>query len=369
MVNILVTGAKGFVGKNLCVALRQQAQVVLYEVDLDNSPEELQQALRVADVVFHLAGVNRPKEEKEYQTGNAGFTSKICSTLETLARAPKIVFSSSIQAELGNPYGASKLAAEEILRNFAAGSGSECVVYRLKNLFGKWCRPNYNAVTATFCYNAAHDLPLSISDPSHEIELTYIDNVVEAFLGEITESMPGFRYAEPLVTYWITLGELAETIQSFRQMRSSLQMPDFSQPFVRALYASYVTYLDQADFAYPLTIKTDKRGSLAEFIKAPGLGQVFVSRTRPGITRGNHYHHTKGEKFLVLEGEAVIRFRHILGTEEIEYRVRGDEYRVVDIPPGYTHSIQNVGAGDLVTLFWADEIFDPQKPDTTSEEV
>jgi UDP-2-acetamido-2,6-beta-L-arabino-hexul-4-ose reductase len=369
MVNILVTGAKGFMGKNLCVALRQDAQVDLYEFDLDNSPKELQQAMNVADVIFHLAGVNRPKEESEYQSGNAGFTSRICSALQTLGRAPKIVFSSSIQAELANPYGASKLAAEEILRDFSAGSGSECVVYRFKNLFGKWCRPNYNAVTATFCYNAAHDLPLSISDPSCEIELTYIDVVVEAFLREITVGQPGFRYAEPLSSYRVTLGELAETIQSFRTMRSSLQLPDFSQPLIRALYASYLSYLDTTDFAYPLTIKTDKRGSLAEFIKAPGAGQVFVSRTYPGVTRGNHYHHTKVEKFLVLEGEAVIRFRHILGADLIEYRVCGDEYRTVDIPPGYTHSIQNVGSGTLVTLFWADESFNPEKPDTTIEEV
>jgi UDP-2-acetamido-2,6-beta-L-arabino-hexul-4-ose reductase len=369
MVNILVTGAKGFVGKNLCVALRQQTQVVLSEYDLDNSPNELQRALRVADVIFHLAGINRPKEVAEYQTGNAGFTFELCSTLKDLARAPKIVFSSSIQAKSENPYGASKRAAEDILKDFAASSGSECAVYRFKNLFGKWCRPNYNAVTATFCYNVAHDLPLSISDPSREMELTYIDDVVNAFLGEILPGTPGFRFAEPLGSYRITLGELAVTIKSFRQMRSSLQLPDFSEPFIRALYASYLSYLDPVDFAYPLTIKTDERGSLAEFIKAPGMGQVFVSRTHPGVTRGNHYHHSKVEKFLVLEGEAVIRFRHILGTEVIEIRVRGDEYRVVDIPPGYTHSIQNVGSADLVTLFWADELFDPDRPDTTYEKV
>ena len=369
MVNILVTGAKGFVGKNLCSALRQQKQVALYEYDLDNSRNELRKSLAIADVIFHLAGINRPKDNSEYHPGNAGFTGEICSLLQTQGRFPKIVFASSIQAEMENPYGASKLAAEEILRNFATTSGSECVVYRLYNLFGKWCRPNYNAVTATFCYNTAHDLPLSISDPAHAIELSYIDDVMEAFLREIEGRSPGFRYADRLGVYRVTLGELAEIIQSFKLMRSGLQLPDFSLPFVRALYATYLSYLDQADFGYSLVSKTDPRGSLAEFIKTPQMGLVFISRTRPGVTRGNHYHHTKVEKFLVLEGDAIIRFRHILGTEVIEYCVRGEDYRVVDIPPGFTHSIQNIGTGDLITLFWADEVFNPDKPDTIFDQV
>lgn len=369
MLNVLVTGAKGFVGKNLCAALRRQAQVVLYEYDLDGSPEELQQYLGVADVIFHLAGVNRPKEEQEFKSGNAGFTAEICSALRTLGRAPKLILSSSVQASLDNPYGRSKLAAEEVLKGFAADTEAECVVYRLYNLFGKWCRPNYNAATATFCYNVAHDMPLSISDPARLLELSYIDDVVAAFLGEMVPGRPGFRFAEALISYRISLGELAETIQSFRHMRSTLHAPDFSQLFIRALYATYLSYLDQADFSYPLTIKADERGSLAEFIKAPAIGQVFISHTRPGFTRGNHYHHTKVEKFLVVQGEALIRFRPILGTEQIEVHVRGEEYCVVDIPPGYTHSIQNIGPDDLVTLFWADEIFDPDRPDTIFEKV
>lgn len=369
MVNVLVTGAKGFVGKNLCVALRQQKQVVLYEYDLGNTLEELRQALTVADIIFHLAGVNRPEDVSEYKTVNAGFTEELCTLLQSLQRRPKIVFSSSIQAELENPYGASKYKAEEILREFSQNSGAECVVYRLKNLFGKWCRPNYNAVTATFCYNVAHDIPLSISDPSRKMELTYIDDVVNAFLGEIVTNAAGFRIADLLKSYPASLGELAEMVTSFRQMRNNLRLPDFSQPFVRALYATYLSYLEQADFGYSLVAKTDQRGNLAEYIKTPDIGQVFISYTHPGITRGNHYHHTKVEKFLVLQGEAVIRFRHILGTEVFEYQVRGEEYKVVDIPPGYTHSIQNVGSGDLVTLFWADEVFDPENPDTFHEEV
>ncbi len=369
MPTVLVTGAKGFVGKNLGAALRRQEQVVLYEYDLGNSPEELRQALTTAEIVFHLAGVNRPKEITEYQTGNVGFTAELCSILRGLKRAPKIVFTSSIQAELDNPYGISKREAEDALRDYATVAGAEVAVYRLKNLFGKWCKPNYNAVTATFCYNLAHDLPIAISDPAREMELTYVDDVVSAFLTELVPNVPGFRYAKPLVSYQITLGKLAETIRSFRQMRSNLQVPDFSQPFIRALYATYTSYLDQADFGYQLVAKADQRGNLAEFIKAPGIGQIFVSRTHPGITRGNHYHHTKAEKFLVLQGEAVIRLRHILETQVVEYRVRGEDYRVVDIPPGYTHSIQNVGDAEVVTLFWADQVFDPNQPDTYSENV
>jgi UDP-2-acetamido-2,6-beta-L-arabino-hexul-4-ose reductase len=224
-------------------------------------------------------------------------------------------------------------------------------------------------VTATFCYNTAHDLPVSISDPAREMDLTYVDDVVNAFLEELAPGVPGFRYAGELTFYRVTLGELAEIIRAFRQTRSSLKAPDYSQPFIRALYATYVSYLDPADFGYSLTPKADQRGSLAEFIKSPGIGQVFVSRTQPGVTRGNHYHDTKVEKFLVLQGEAIIRLRHILESEVVEYRVRGEDYRVVDIPPGYTHSIQNVGDEEVVTLFWADEVFDPDRTDTHYEDV
>jgi len=369
MTNVLVTGAAGFVGKNLCSFLRRREDVSLREYDLPSSVAVLQEALASADVVFHLAGVNRPQEAGDYQTQNTGFTATVCEYVRTLNRAPKFVFASSVQAELDNPYGKSKRDAEDVLREYARATGAACVIYRLKNLFGKLCRPHYNSVTATFCHNIAHDLPIEISDPSREIELTYIDDVVEAFLAELVPGDPGCRYAPVLQSYRVSLGELAETIRSFRQIRSVLQLPDLSNPFLKALYGTYLSYLDEAEFGYGLEIKADQRGSLAEFIKAPCMGQVFVSRTLPGVTRGNHYHHTKTEKFLVMQGEAVIRFRHILDSRVIEYRVRGEEYRVVDIPPGYTHSIENVGPGELVTLFWASEIFDPSKPDTHFEPV
>lgn len=368
IIPILVTGAKGFVGRNLCAVLGTMERVRVMEFDCDNTPEELEGMLEDAEVIFHLAGVNRPKNEEEFRTGNAGLTEEICSTLLRLGRKPKIVLASSIQADQKNPYGQSKLQAEQALRDFSEASGASTVVYRFKNLFGKWCRPNYNSVTATFCHNIAHDLPLSISDPARSIELTYIDDVVSAMTGEIlsegAQLETGFSFAPDLASHSITLGELAELIGSFRQSRSTLVLPGFDSRFVRALYSTYLSYLEGEDFAYGLTIRTDERGSLAEMMKSGSFGQIFVSRTRPGITRGNHYHHTKTEKFMVVEGEAVIRFRRIDGTEVIEHRVSGSEFRVVDIPPGYTHHITNIGEGEMVTLFWASEIFNPDQPDT-----
>lgn len=369
MLNVLVTGARGFVGRNLCTALRRMEAVQLHEYDLGNTEAELRQALSRGEVVFHLAGVNRPKQEEEFRIGNADFTQEICDILCQSGRRPKIVLSSSTQAELDNPYGVSKRKAEEVLRKFAEGTGAECVVYRFKNLFGKWCRPNYNSVVATFCHNIAHGLPIQINDPSRKLELTYIDDVVKVFVSECQPGPPGFRFASPLPGIWIALGELAEKIRSFRETRSNLRLPDLGSPFERALYATYLSYLEGPEFGYGLNVKTDQRGSLAEFLKSPSMGQIFVSRTKPGVTRGNHYHHTKTEKFLVLEGDATLRFRHIESDEIIEHRVRGDEYRVIDIPPGYTHSIENVGENELVTLFWASEMFDPERPDTYFDPV
>jgi len=370
MLQILVTGAQGFVGKNLCAVLRRRDDVTLYEYDLGNTPEELTTALQQADVIVHLAGINRPRSPEEFTTGNAGFTGDICNKLVALGRTPKIVLSSSIQAALDNPYGVSKRLAEEELQRYCAETGAEGVVFRLKNLFGKWCRPNYNSVTATFCHNIAHDLPIEISDSAREVELTYVDDVVAAFVAEVdAPAPPGFRFAAPLSSRVVTLGELAELIRAFRGHRQTLLLPNYSDPFVRALYATYLSYLEPEQYAYGLDIKADPRGSLAEFLKAPPSGQLFVSRTNPGITRGNHFHHTKTEKFLIVQGEGIIRLKHIMTGEITAFHIRGEEYRVVDIPAGYTHSIENVGAGEMVTLFWSCELFNPEKPDTWFEPV
>jgi UDP-2-acetamido-2,6-beta-L-arabino-hexul-4-ose reductase len=251
------------------------------------------------------------------------------------------------------------------LTEWSAKTGGRVVILRLKNVFGKWCRPNYNSVTATFCHNIAHDLPIVISDPNRELELVYIDDVVAAFMGCLDDAIAsGYEQRDVKPSYRITLSELAGKIRSFRESRRSLVLPSLEDEFTRRLYATYVSYLDGGEFAYCLEQKTDPRGMLAEFMKSAQFGQIFVSRTKPGITRGNHYHHTKTEKFLVVEGEAVIRFRHVGGGDVIEHHVNGRKFKVVDIPPGYAHSIENVGIGELVTLFWASEIFDQTKLDT-----
>jgi UDP-2-acetamido-2,6-beta-L-arabino-hexul-4-ose reductase len=364
MKKVLVTGAKGFVGRNLCAVMKQDEKIKIHGFDLDTPPDVLETALETVDFIFHLAGVNRPEDPKEFETGNVGSIEEICRSLKALGRTPKIVLSSSIQAERDNPYGKSKRQAERVLKQFAETSGGTGVVYRFKNLFGKWCRPNYNSVTATFCHNIANDLPIQISDPAKEIELTHIDEVVQAFMDELDSDQTGFYFADPLSSFRISLGDLAAKIRSYKEMRTRLVLPDFSSEFEKALYGTYLSYLNKQDFLYGLDIKSDQRGSLAEFVKSLTMGQIFVSRTHPGVTRGDHFHHTKTEKFLVLEGEGIIRFRHIETDEILEYPVSGDKYQVVDIPPGYTHSIENVGDGVMVTLFWASEMFNPQKPDT-----
>lgn len=375
---ILVTGARGFVGRNLCAFLRTRQDVQLIEIDLDSPPEILKQGIREADIIFHLAGVNRPENMEDYAIGNWGFTKELCHQLRAVDRAPAIIFSSSIQAEFNNPYGTSKLRAEEELLRFAEQTNAKVVIFRLKNVFGKWCRPNYNSVVATFCYNIAHDMPISISDASKQIELVYVDDVCAAMeeaagLSEDPTThlvvSAAHSHAQIAPVFKITLGELADIIRSFRETRRSLKIPPFDNAIIGKLYATYLSYLEGHDFVYTLDVKTDLRGDLTEYLKSSSFGQIFISRTKPGITRGNHYHHTKTEKFFVVQGSAVIRFRHILGSEIIVHHVRGDEFRVVDIPPGYTHSITNVGEGELVTLFWANEIFDPERPDTYFLEV
>ena len=366
--SVLVTGSNGFVGKNLCSVLRTMESVKIKEFDINNSIVDLELMMNDVDIVVHLAGVNRPKNEQDFMTGNAGLTESICSFLSRSGKAVKIILASSIQAESDNLYGKSKFQAEETIREYAESNGAKAVVYRFKNLFGKWCRPNYNSVTATFCHNIAHGLPISISDRSKTIELTYIDDVVNALVCEIVDenlhAQRGFSFAPELTGYSISLGELADLITSFRNSRETLQMPGFDSTFIRALYATYLSYLDGEAFAYPLTKRSDERGCLAEMMKSHTFGQIFVSRTKTGITRGNHYHHTKTEKFMVVEGEAVIRFRQIDSDEVIEHHVSGHEFTVVDIPPGYTHHISNIGQGELVTLFWASEMFNPERPDT-----
>lgn len=364
MTRILITGGRGFLGRNLAAHLHERKDYCVTICDHEDSADDFNKWLLEADIIFHLAGVNRPKDQIDFERGNAGLTEQVCQFLQKNGRSPKIVFSSSIQAELDNPYGASKAKAESALRQFAAETGAWVRIYRLKNLFGKWCRPNYNSVTATFCHNIANDLPIAVSDPAHEVELSYVDDVVAAFMAEIDGRETAGEAGTDIQSYRIQLGDLAGRIQAFHEMRTTLTLPDFSDWFNRALYATYLSHVPSLALRHSLEIKSDARGSLTEFIKQKQIGQIFVSRTKPGVTRGNHYHHTKTEKFFVVEGDGVIRMRAIEGGPVVEYSVTGNAYQVIDIPPGFTHSITNVGLGEMVTLFWSSEMFDPNRPDT-----
>jgi len=370
MMRVLVTGAQGFIGRNLVVALRRREDVELLTFEIGDSERRLIEALRDADFVFHLAGVNRPATVEEFAIVNAGLTRRIVDTLHAGSRRPTIVLTSSTQAVLDNPYGTSKFQAENVLKEYVDRGGGSARVFRLPNVFGKWCRPNYNSAVATFCHNIAHGLPISISDPAREIQLVYIDDVVRTFVGLLDSKRElTFGFGEVLPVFNVTLQTITDTILHFKDIRTTLISPDFSDPFVKRLYPTFLSYFEATEFAYPLNQRTDDRGTLAELLKSPQFGQIFVSRTKPGIIRGNHFHDSKIEKFCVLEGEAVVRFRHIVTDEVVAYMVKGTDFKVIDIPPGYTHSIENTGSTELITLFWADEIFNPEMPDTYPAKV
>jgi UDP-2-acetamido-2,6-beta-L-arabino-hexul-4-ose reductase len=368
---VLVTGAKGFIGKNLMEALSRQSNTVIHAFDSDDDPSKLTSALKEADVIYHLAGVNRPQSEDEFDRGNAGFTQSLLSLLRDMNRNPAVVLTSSTQAALDNPYGISKKKAEDLLFEYGEKTGAAVYVYRLTNVFGKWSRPNYNSVVATFCHHISRDLDIFTSDRSKIVELVYIDDVVNRFL-DILHERPEVAPREYLSVgpiYRISLGELADRLYQFRDIRRSLVIPDLTDDFSKRLYATYISYLHGNDFSYNLDTKSDARGSLVELLKSRHFGQIFVSKSHGGIIRGNHYHNTKTEKFCVIRGRAVIRFRHILSDDILAYEVSGDRMQIVDVPPGYTHSIENLSEDEMIVLFWADSIFDPEHADTYSCEV
>jgi UDP-2-acetamido-2,6-beta-L-arabino-hexul-4-ose reductase len=370
MKNVLVTGSKGFVGKNLLVELSRREDVKVLGFDVGDDAAVLGKYLREADIIYHLAGVNRPRHVEEFASGNTGLTQTVVSHLAEYGRKTVIVMSSSTQATLDNPYGVSKKAAEDSVFAYGRETGAPVYVYRFTNIFGKWSRPNYNSVVSTFCHNIAHGLDITISDPAREMELVYIDDIVAEFIRVLEGSIPPSNTWKTVTpTYRVTLGELADKTMQLRGIRDTLLIPDLSDEFTRKLHATYLSYLDKYDFSYPLDIKADNRGALAELIKSPHIGQIFVSKSHNGIIRGNHYHNTKIEKFCVLQGEAVIRFRHILDNEVIEYPVSGNKWEVVDIPPGYTHHIENLSSDEMIVLFWTNQIFNPDRPDTFCEAV
>ncbi|WP_226036158.1 capsular polysaccharide biosynthesis protein CapF [Aquibacillus saliphilus] len=367
---ILVTGAKGFIGKNLVAELRNQNYTDIYEYGKDTDPSLLDDYCKEVDFVFHLAGVNRPKDQSEFMDGNFGFTSTLLDTLKRHQNTSPVMISSSIQADFDNPYGISKKAGEELLFEHSKETGAKALVYRFPNVFGKWCKPNYNSAIATFCHNVAHDLPITINDPSVEMNLVYIDDVIEELINALNanENSSG-DFCKVQVVHAVTLGKIVELISSFKQSREERSVPDMSNTFTKKLYSTYLSYLPEDEFSYDLKMNVDHRGSFTEFIKTPERGQVSVNISKPGITKGNHWHHTKNEKFLVVSGNGVIRFRKIESDEVIEYFVYGEKMAVVDIPTGYTHNIENLGDTDMVTIMWANELFDPEKPDTYYSEV
>ena len=367
---ILVTGAKGFIGKNLIAELRNRKYEDIFEYDRDTDSSLLDEYCKEADFVFHLAGVNRPKEQSEFMEGNFGFTSNLLDSLKKYNNTCPVMISSSIQAELDNPYGESKKAGENLLFSYGKETGAKVLVYRFPNVFGKWCRPNYNSAVATFCHNIAHELPIQVNDPSVVMNLVYIDDVINELINALDgKENKVEKFCEVPVVHTITLGEIVDLIYSFKKSREDRSVPNMANEFTKKLYSTYLSYLPEDKFSYELKMNVDERGSFTEFIKTPDRGQVSVNISKPGITKGNHWHHTKNEKFLVVSGNGVIRFRKIYSDEIIEYFVSGDKLEVVDIPTGYAHSIENLGDTDMVTVMWANEPFNPDKPDTYYLEV
>ncbi len=376
---ILVTGAKGFVGKNLSAELMNIASgkrrkhplempVELLRCDADDTEETLRAYCEEADIVVNLAGVNRPKDEREFMEGNAGFARELTGLLSKSKTPCPLILSSSIQAELDNPYGRSKLAAENAVMEYSEKTGAEVFIFRFPNLFGKWCRPNYNSVVATFCSNIANGLPIRVDDESKLLTLAYIDDVVEAIIEcAAGQRQPGRQQLSTV--YEVSLGRLARLISSFREDRAALRVPDVSDPFVKKLYSTYLSYVPAEEAAVEAVTRSDERGSFTELLKLPHDGQISVNVCRPGCTKGNHWHHTKTERFIVVSGSGVIEERRIDSGKITRIEVGGKAVCAVDMLPGFTHSITNTGEEDLVFIIWANELFDPDRPDTFFETV
>lgn len=366
---VLVTGANGFIGKNLVAKLKELKAYEVITIDKDNTKEELEKALLESKFIFHLAGINRPKDEKEFFEGNSGLTGEIVKILKKNNKNTPIAITSSIQADLDNAYGKSKKLAEEELLMYATETNAKVFIYRLPNVFGKWCRPNYNSAVATFCNNIARGKEVWISDPSIELTLVYIDDVVRCLISSMEDKTSLSGYVNVDIEHKATLGEIVELLNSFVESRKNLLVPNMEDEFIKKLYSTYLSYLPEDKFSYPLKMNIDNRGSFTEFLKTSDKGQVSINISKPGITKGNHYHHTKNEKFLVVSGEGTIQFRKIDSDHVIEYNVSGEKLEVIDIPVGYTHNIINTGTSDMVTVMWVNEIFNPEKPDTIFLEV
>ncbi|WP_263770077.1 UDP-2-acetamido-2,6-beta-L-arabino-hexul-4-ose reductase [Propionivibrio soli] len=366
---VLITGSNGFIGKNLAVRLGELEGYEVIGFDKEDSLSDLRERVEHADSVVHLAGVNRPANIKEFAEGNADLTARLCEFISSTGRNIPLILSSSIQAERANPYGESKRAAEEVVEELARRTGNPVAIYRLPNVFGKWSRPNYNSVVATFCHNIANDLPIQINDRAAQLSLVYVDDVIAEFISSLGKVAPGVRQGRVEPVYSIDLGELAAQIEAFKNCRDSLVSERVGTGLVRALYATYVSYLPPDKFTYHLPRHGDDRGVFVEMLKTQDSGQFSFFTARPGITRGGHYHHTKTEKFLVIKGAARFGFRHIVTNERYEVFTSSDKPQVVETVPGWTHDITNVGDGEMVVMLWANEIFDRNRPDTIASKV
>lgn len=360
---VIVTGAKGFIGRNLCVVLREQGYTDIVEVDRETSSEELAQSLREADFVFHLAGVNRPKDEREFQEGNSDLTSFVIEQLKNNGRRVPFVLSSSIQAELDNAYGRSKRSAEQAVENYGEQTRSPYYIYRFPNVFGKWCRPNYNSFVATFCYNTLNGKDITVNNPNTPVTLVYIDDVCASLVSLLTTSSEsGFVSVAP--EYPTTVGEVAASIKAFKESRENLVTEKVGAGLQRALYSTYLSYMQPSQFSYSIPSYGDERGVFSEVLKTADAGQFSYFTAHPGVTRGGHYHHTKNEKFLVLKGSALFKFEHISTGERFELKTDGGTPQIVETVPGWSHDITNIGDDEMIVMLWANEVFDREFPDT-----
>lgn len=365
---VLVTGANGFIGKNLLVHLHEQG-VEAVQFTRDMAIGDLSAALEEVDFVFHLAGVNRPKDTAEFAEGNTGLTEQLCELIRASGRSIPVLYTSSIQAEADNPYGVSKRAAEEALVALEKDTRSPVYLYRLPNVFGKWSRPNYNSAVATFCHNIANDLPVQINDPAALVRLVYVDDAVKDFLRLMGERPAGVVRPEVSPVYAIAVGGLADQIRAFKFSRESMVTEAVGIGLTRALYATYLSFLRPEQFSYSVPIHADARGRFVEMLKTKDSGQFSFFTVHPGITRGGHYHHTKNEKFLVIQGKARFGFRHVITGETHELFADGEKPEVVETVPGWAHDITNVGSNEMIVMLWANENFDRQHPDTITYKV
>lgn len=373
---ILVTGSNGFVGKNLVEKLKNRGYNQILEFTKENSIEELERYTRECNFVFHLAGINRAMSESDFQDGNVELTKKLVEFLEKNNNNSPILFTSSVQSKLDNFYGKSKRQCEKIFLQHASRTNAIVYIYRLTNVFGKWCKPNYNSVVATFCYNIANDLPIKVENKNRKLELVYIDDVLEDFISKLENNLvvgktkkreielKSAHFFKIEKSYFITVKRLADTICNFEEQRKKLVIPDLSEEFIKKLYSTYLSYVPASKLKKKLKSNVDERGSFSEVLKSKEAGQISINIAKPNVVKGNHWHHTKMEKFLVVSGKGVVRLKNLNSNDLMEFFVNGDNFEVIDIPVGYVHNIENLGDSDMITLMWANEIFNPEKADT-----